>query len=163
MISGPPRLLPSFGSGSTGSSWGNCAGVSRRPGPGDRQSSILPQGESVRLDATCKLGSCSRCRRAYRQLRRTDSDNPVGWRQPQKPAALQPLGIERHANAVMPKNFDQMTALHSFSVPIAICCDGVPLASASWPASSRFRPTAACRRQIFYIEVRPGLSRGSPA
>ena len=39
------------------------------------------------------------------QLRRTDRDDPVGWRRPQKPAALQPLGIKRHANAVVPKNF----------------------------------------------------------
>jgi hypothetical protein len=33
----------------------------------------------------------------------------------------------------------------SFSIPIAICCGGVPLASASWSASSRLRPTGACR------------------
>jgi hypothetical protein len=38
-------------------------------------------------------------------MHRTDRDDPVGWRRPQKPATLQPLGIERHANTVVPKNF----------------------------------------------------------
>jgi hypothetical protein len=33
----------------------------------------------------------------------------LGWRRPDKPAALQPFGTERHANAVMPENLDQMT------------------------------------------------------
>ena len=38
------------------------------------------------------------------QLRRTDRDDAVGRRRPQEPATLQPLGVERHANAVMPQN-----------------------------------------------------------
>jgi hypothetical protein len=51
----------------------------------------------------------------------------------------------------------------SFSIPIAICCGGVSLASATRQAPSHLRPAGACRRQILYIEVRPGLSREIPA
>jgi alkanesulfonate monooxygenase SsuD/methylene tetrahydromethanopterin reductase-like flavin-dependent oxidoreductase (luciferase family) len=43
---------------------------------------------------------------------------------------------------IVPKGAPHFT---SFSIPIAICCGGVPLASASWSASSRLRPTGACR------------------
>ena len=35
----------------------------------------------------------------------------VSRRRPYKPAALQPLGIERHADPVMPENLDQLTRL----------------------------------------------------
>ena len=40
------------------------------------------------------------------QLRRTDRDDPVGRRRPDEPAALQPLGVERHADAVMPNDLN---------------------------------------------------------
>src|SRR5437016_1240822 len=40
------------------------------------------------------------------QLRRADRDAPVGRRRPDKTAALQSLGVERHANAVMPDDLD---------------------------------------------------------
>jgi hypothetical protein len=52
-------------------------------------------------------------------LRRADRDDAVGRRWPQKPAELQPLGVERHADAVMPQNFDQMTSFASEHVQIA--------------------------------------------
>src|SRR5215470_6776434 len=53
------------------------------------------------------------------QLGCADRDNPVGRCRPHKAAALQPLGIKRHANAVMPKNFDQVTAFPAKNVKIA--------------------------------------------
>src|SRR5207249_2617184 len=53
------------------------------------------------------------------QLRHTDRDDAVGRRRPQEPATLQPLGVERHANAVMPQNLNQMTSSPSEDVQIA--------------------------------------------
>src|SRR5215469_1638137 len=44
------------------------------------------------------------------QLRRSDRDHPIGRRWPDKPAAFQSLGIKRHAETVMPKDLDQITA-----------------------------------------------------
>jgi hypothetical protein len=35
-------------------------------------------------------------------------------------AGTQPLGIKRHANAIMPKNFDQMTAFPAKNVKVAV-------------------------------------------
>src|SRR6516164_6775566 len=43
------------------------------------------------------------------QLRRRDRDDAVRRRRPDKPAALQPLGVQRHAETVMPENLDQIT------------------------------------------------------
>jgi hypothetical protein len=51
--------------------------------------------------------------------RRRDSDQPVGRRWPDEPAVLQPLGIQRHAKSVMPKNLDQVTSGTSEDVKIA--------------------------------------------
>src|SRR5512135_493470 len=53
------------------------------------------------------------------ELRRRDSDHPVGRRWPDEPALLQPLGIQRHAKAVVPKNLDQVTSGTSEDVKIA--------------------------------------------
>src|SRR5215472_7950771 len=52
------------------------------------------------------------------QLRCTDRDDAVGRRRPYKAAALEPLGIKRHANAVMSQNFDQMTAFAAKNVEV---------------------------------------------
>src|SRR5205823_11482267 len=43
----------------------------------------------------------------------------VSRRRPYKPAALQPLGVERHADPVMPENLDQLTALAAEHIQIA--------------------------------------------
>src|ERR1700747_641055 len=40
------------------------------------------------------------------QLRGADRDRPVGRRGPDKAAALQSLGVKRHADAVMPDDLD---------------------------------------------------------
>src|SRR6516162_6054737 len=53
------------------------------------------------------------------QLRCTNRDHSVGRRRPDEPATLQPFGIERHANAVMPENLDQMTAFATKHIKIA--------------------------------------------
>src|SRR6476619_811462 len=44
------------------------------------------------------------------QLRRRDRHRPVGWRWPDEAPALQPLGKQTHALAVMPNDFDQASA-----------------------------------------------------
>jgi hypothetical protein len=44
---------------------------------------------------------------------------PFGRRWPDKSAALQPLGVERHADPVVPENLDQMAALAAEHVEIA--------------------------------------------
>src|SRR5690349_25057341 len=44
------------------------------------------------------------------QLGCADRDDAVGRCRPHKATAFQPLGIKRHANAVVPKNLDQVTA-----------------------------------------------------
>src|SRR5229473_1326585 len=45
------------------------------------------------------------------QLRRRDHDDPVRSRWPNKAAFFQALGVERRAQAVMPKNLDQPATL----------------------------------------------------
>ena len=56
------------------------------------------------------------------QLRRGDRDRPVSRRRPDETAALQPLGVERHADPVMPENLDQVTSFPSENIQIT----GVP-------------------------------------
>ena len=53
------------------------------------------------------------------QLRRADRDDAAGRRRPHKATVLQPLGIKRHANAIVPKNFYQMTAFAAKNVKVA--------------------------------------------
>src|SRR6516164_5074340 len=53
------------------------------------------------------------------ELRRRDRNDAGCGRGPNEPAALQPLGIERHADAVMPENFDQRAALAAKHIEIA--------------------------------------------
>src|ERR1700724_2436256 len=45
------------------------------------------------------------------ELRRRDRNDAVRSRGPNEPAALQPLGVERHADAVMPEHLYQRAAL----------------------------------------------------
>src|SRR5882672_10227498 len=44
------------------------------------------------------------------ELRRRDSNHAVGRRWPDEAAFLQPLGVERHAQTVMPDYLDQIAA-----------------------------------------------------
>src|SRR5205823_12432578 len=53
------------------------------------------------------------------ELRRRDSNHAIGRRCPDEPALLQPLGVERHAEPVMPKNLTQGTSGASEDVKIA--------------------------------------------
>src|ERR1700693_2430709 len=53
------------------------------------------------------------------ELRSGDRNDAIHRRWPVTPAALQPLGIERHSQAVMPKNLQQVTASAAEHVKIA--------------------------------------------
>src|SRR5438034_6687401 len=53
------------------------------------------------------------------ELRRRDSNHAIGQRWPDEAALLQPLGVERHAEPVMPKNLNQVTSGASEDVKIA--------------------------------------------
>src|SRR5258708_8282933 len=53
------------------------------------------------------------------ELRRRDSNHAIGRRWPDEAALLQPLGVERHAEPVMPKNLNQVTSGASEDVKIA--------------------------------------------
>jgi hypothetical protein len=44
------------------------------------------------------------------ELRGADRHRPVGRGRPDEPAALQPLGVERDAEPVMPQDLDQVTS-----------------------------------------------------
>src|SRR5450759_319951 len=52
------------------------------------------------------------------QLRGRDSDYAVRRRWPDEAAFLQPFGVERHAETVMPKNLDQVASGASKDVKI---------------------------------------------
>jgi len=62
------------------------------------------------------------------QLRRCDRDRPVSRQRLYEPAALQPLGVQRHANPVMPENLDQVSAVPAEHIEVA----GVRIASQSF-------------------------------
>src|SRR5262249_28280390 len=53
------------------------------------------------------------------ELRRRDHNRTIGACRPNEPATFQPLGVERHAEAVMPENLDQLAALAPEDVEIA--------------------------------------------
>jgi hypothetical protein len=53
------------------------------------------------------------------ELRRRDRNDAVRSRGPNEPAALQPLGVERHADAVMPEDLYQRAALPPKHIEIA--------------------------------------------
>ena len=53
------------------------------------------------------------------QLRGRDANYAVSRRWPNEAALLKPFSIERHAEAVMPKNLDQVTSGASKDVKIA--------------------------------------------
>src|SRR5437667_138442 len=53
------------------------------------------------------------------EWRRRDSNPAIGRRLPDEAALLQPLGVERHAEPVMPKNLNQVTSGASEDVKIA--------------------------------------------
>ena len=77
------------------------------------------------------------------ELRGRDSNNAVGRRWPDETTLLQPFGIERHADAVMPKNLDQIAPDASEHVEIArvrIATEELP-----GPAEQARSCRAACR------------------
>src|SRR5579862_5739884 len=53
------------------------------------------------------------------ELRHRDRNDAVRGRWPDEPAALQPLGVERHAQPIVPENFDELAALSAEHVEIA--------------------------------------------
>src|SRR4051812_6234277 len=53
------------------------------------------------------------------QLRRRYGNAPVRRRRPQKTALLEPLGIERHAEPVVPDNLDQIAAAPPKNIEVA--------------------------------------------
>jgi hypothetical protein len=57
------------------------------------------------------------------QLRGRDSNYAVRRRWPDEAAFLQPFGVERHAETVMPKNLNQVTS--GASKDVKITCVGV--------------------------------------
>src|SRR5271169_4076982 len=58
------------------------------------------------------------------ELRSRDSNHTIGWRRPDEAALLQPFGVERHTEAVMPKNLDQVTS--GASEDVKITCVRIP-------------------------------------
>jgi len=53
------------------------------------------------------------------ELRSRDRNHARSRQRPNKPAALQPLGVERHADPVMPENFYQRAAASAKHVEVA--------------------------------------------
>src|SRR5207253_9534732 len=53
------------------------------------------------------------------ELRRRDRNGAGRSRRPNKPAALQPLGVERHADTIMPKDLYQRAAASAKHIEIA--------------------------------------------
>src|SRR5258705_14011522 len=53
------------------------------------------------------------------KLCRRNGNHPVRRRRPDELAVLQPLGVERHAEAVMPENLDEIAAPSSENIQIA--------------------------------------------
>src|ERR1700680_587938 len=52
-------------------------------------------------------------------LRRGNDDNAIGGRRPNEIATLQPLGVERHAQGIVPKNLYQIAATTPENIQIA--------------------------------------------
>ena len=53
------------------------------------------------------------------ELGRRDRHNAAGWRGPDEPAALQPLGVERHSDPVVPEDLHEVPALAPEHVQVA--------------------------------------------
>ena len=53
------------------------------------------------------------------ELRHRDRNDAVRDRRPNEPAAFQPLGVERHAQPIVPQNLDQLAAFAAEHVEIA--------------------------------------------
>jgi hypothetical protein len=49
-----------------------------------------------------------------------DRHHPISRRRPEETAALQPLGIERHAEPIVPKDLDQLAAFATEHVEVGI-------------------------------------------
>jgi hypothetical protein len=78
-----------------------------RPGPEPGQQHLgHPIGNLIKGHVAPSQTATLDHERPSMHMRGRDRDDAVSRRWPQKPAALQPLGIERHANAVVPQNFD---------------------------------------------------------
>lgn len=57
--------------------------------------------------------------RAGSKLGWGDRHHAISRRRPEKAAALQPLGIERHAQPIMPKDLDQLAAFATEHIEVA--------------------------------------------
>src|SRR5207248_2981961 len=66
-----------------------------------------------------ELGSSNRFRPACMRVETPRFQPRLGRRWPDEAALLQPLGVERHAEPVMPKNLNQVTSGASEDVKIA--------------------------------------------
>ena len=89
-----------------------------------------------------------------RQLRRRDPDDAVGRRRPEEAALLQPLGVERHAQPVVPKDLDEVASGAPEDVQIARV--RVPGRAPLGPAEPSRSFPDACR------SVRPRARPGRP-
>ena len=80
------------------------------------------------------------------QLRRGDRDRAVGRRRPDETAALQPLGVQRHADPVVPENLDQMTAFAAKDVQDRRRADRAPAPPGPAPPGCSCRAACRCDR-----------------
>ena len=90
---------------------------------------------------------------------------PSDRRGPYEPATFQPFGVERHAEPIMPKNFDQLAALAAEHVEIAamrITLEGflnqqgqvfIPRRMSVWPVAIHTRTPDATG--IIAADLRP--------
>src|SRR5207237_1071297 len=104
------------------------------------------------------------------QLRRADCNHTVGRRWPDEATALQPLGVKRHADPVMPDDLEQVTSGASKAIKIArlrVAAQRLRTCSASpfMPLRMSVRPTASHTRTPLAagIIVAPAPRRPTPA
>jgi len=93
------------------------------------------------------------------ELRRRDSNHTIGRRWPDEAALLQPLGVERHAEPVMPKNLNQVTSGASEDVKIA----GMRIAPQGLLNLPPEGPSRSCRASYPFVQpqARPAHQRES--
>src|SRR5258706_1631884 len=78
------------------------------------------QRSASRLRAPCVLGHAPvNALKQVAKLGWGDGHHAISRRRPEKTAALQPLGVERHAQPIVPKNLDQLAVLATEHVEIS--------------------------------------------
>jgi hypothetical protein len=88
-----------------------------------------------------------------RQLRGRDPNYAVRRRWPDEAAFLQPLGVQRHAETVMPKDLDQVTS--GASKDVKITCVGIALQRFLEPAA----PSHSCRASYWFAQPQAKRAR----